>query len=84
MIENFRGELHTDIVTQDTVVEWTRAPFPDQWARRWLPLLKKAAYQRYRLWHLEEQNCLLSVKIEGKRPPDRDFFKRVCSGYAYN
>jgi len=81
MIRNPRGEVPTEIVTQDKVIEWTSAPFPNQWAHRWLPLKKKATYQRHRLWHLEEQNCLLSVKIEGRRPPDRGFFKHICRGY---
>lgn len=84
IIGNSRGEVHTEIVTQDKVVEWTRAPFPNQWARRWLPLKNKAVYQRHRLWRLEEQNCLLSVKIEGKKPLDPDFFKRICSDYGCN
>ena len=71
MIGNYKGEVITEIVTQDKVTEWTCAPFLNQWASRWLFLKKKAPYQRHRLWHLEEQNCLLSVTIEGRSPPDR-------------
>lgn len=84
ILNNPQGELLTEILTKDKAIEATCSLSSNQWAYRWLPLNKKPAYQELRLWHLDEKNCLLCVRIEGRKPSDRGFLKHICSGYECN
>lgn len=62
-------------------VEWNVTPPPSRWAHLWGRMKAKPSFQWYRLWHLEEKNCIFGVRIEGKRPLDTPFLDRICVGY---
>jgi len=50
----------------------------DGWRRITNLLKPKRAYGRSRLWHLEDKNRLLGVKIDGRQPIDLHLFEQVC------
>ena len=40
----------------------------------------KGAWSMYRLWHLEKENRILAVVMEGRKP-DPDLFDQICAHY---
>ena len=61
-------------------VKWSQTP-RFKWLR-WASRLKpKPSYQCWRLWHVEEKNRILGVKMQGKRPFDNNLLNRICTNY---
>ena len=42
----------------------------------------KPMYTLSRMWHLEDKNRLLGVKMDGRKPIDSDVFEQVCRFYG--
>ena len=62
------------------VVEWCISP-TGSWQRMLRRLKAKPSYFWFRLWHLENQNRILSVRAESKHPLDIQQLQRICAGY---
>jgi hypothetical protein len=61
-------------------VEWQHAP-RSKWLG-WLSHSKRnPAYQWWRLWHLEEKNRILGVRMYGKKPYDEVLLNTICAHY---
>jgi hypothetical protein len=62
-------------------LEWRAAPGSvlSAYIRRYI---KKPAFRQGRIWHLEEENRILSVGLEGKRMPDSRVLNVVSSHYG--
>jgi hypothetical protein len=74
-------DLQSIVVAGQKAVELRTAPPIYRWFhwRSWVT--SKLPSQWFRLWHVEEKNCLLGVCVEGKGSIDRHFFERICAGY---
>ncbi|MEW6673655.1 MAG: hypothetical protein AB1427_18320 [Thermodesulfobacteriota bacterium] len=63
-------------------MEWR---FP-QTAGRWSHLLNRIRIQPFlqqlRMWHLEEKNRILAVRVEGRRPLPPTVFDKICKGFG--
>jgi len=81
MLHHPWGEPYPVITVSSKAVEWSLAPPPTIWAYWWNRIKAKPSFQWFRLWHLEERNCIFGVEIEGKRPLDPRFLDRICTGY---
>jgi hypothetical protein len=61
-------------------VEWQHSP-----RSKWLGWLghskRNPAYQWWRLWHLEDKNRILGVRMHGKKPYDEVFLNTICAHY---
>ena len=53
-----------------TIWSWTKAR-----------LQRRMPYAKIRLWHEQEKNRILCVKMDGKQPVEQDTFDRMCSNY---
>ncbi len=61
-------------------VEWSATPATR--GRRWLSRFQPgAAYCWLGLWHLKDQNRILGVRAEGKRPLDTEVLDHICAHY---
>lgn len=67
-------------INQCPGVEGSFAPFSkyNKWFRRFMP---KPAFQLWRLWHLEEKNRILGIKMEGHHAIDSDLADTICEAY---
>lgn len=55
---------------------------PETIWKRWMRRFKfKSAYLWFRVWHLEEKNRILGVRVESKRPLDSLMLKQICNDY---
>ena len=69
-----------EIIQGCQAVKWSQIP-RFKWLR-WASRLKpKPSYQWWRLWHVEEKNRILGVKMHGKRPFDSYLLNRICTNY---
>jgi hypothetical protein len=63
-------------------VQWS---FPRA-AGRWPRLLNRIKItpfpQQLRMWHLEEKNRILAVRVEGRRPLPSPVFSMICKGFG--
>ena len=63
-------------------VEWD---FPRA-AGRWSQLVNRIKIrpfpQQLRMWHIEEKNRILAVRVEGRRPLPPHVFSMICKGYG--
>jgi hypothetical protein len=61
-------------------VEWQRAP-RSKWFG-WLSHSKRnPAYQWWRVWHVEQKNRILGVRMHGKKPYDDVLLNTICANY---
>ena len=60
--------------------EWRISPGSGWW-RKMSALRVKSSFFWFRLWHLEEQNRILGVRGESKRPLDFELLNQICAGY---
>jgi len=61
-------------------VEWHVSP-RTHWRRRWSRLKIKPSFFWLRLWLLEDQNRILSVRAESKHPLDAHLLNQICCDY---
>ena len=63
-------------------VQWS---FPRA-AGRWAQVLNRIKIlpfpQQFRMWHLEEKNRILAVRVEGRRPLPPPVFIMICKGFG--
>ncbi|NIS59197.1 MAG: hypothetical protein GTO13_00350 [Proteobacteria bacterium] len=76
-----RGEPRPVIGADGKAVEWTVEPPPTLWGHWWGRIKGKSSFQWFRLWHLEEKNRILGVRVEGRRIIEQDLLERICAGY---
>ena len=61
-------------------VEWNKAS-ERGWRQTMGRLRGKSSFFWFRLWHLEEQNRILSVRSESKYPLDLELLSQICANY---
>ena len=80
------GETITDFCAGDPapivigglqMLEWNSSPRFKRLSR----FKPKPSFHGLRLWHLEENNRILGVKVQGKRAFDTPLLNRICAGY---
>ena len=49
--------------------------------RRFLHFRRKAQLQFIRVWHVEDRNRILAVRVDGFRMPDVDLLEHICTNY---
>jgi hypothetical protein len=76
-----RGEPRPVIGAGGKAVEWIVEPPPTRWGHWWGRIKAKSSFQWARLWHVEEKNRILGVRVEGRRIIDQGFLERICAGY---
>jgi hypothetical protein len=63
------------------VAEWETSRFDRTRTRLWDRITPKPSCMRFRLWHLEDKNRIMGVRIESKKPIDSIFCDRLVSNY---
>jgi len=63
------------------VAEWETSRFDSTRARLWHLITAKPSCIRFRLWHLEDKNRIMGVRVEGQKPIDSVFCDRIVSTY---
>ena len=74
------GHPHPLTVDGCQAVEWSISP-GNNWQQMMRRLKLKPSFFWYRLWHLEEQNRILSVRAESKYPLDIHLLNQICANY---
>ena len=76
-----QAELQYKSVGSCNMVDATISPLSSWWSRISLIIRSKPLYDISRIWHLEDKNRLLGVKINGRKPIDIKLFEQVCDFY---
>lgn len=62
-------------------VQWDKSVSDGLWDRCRERLMRVPHFQRFRLWHLGEQNRLLGIGAKGNKTLPAEFFDRICTAY---
>lgn len=57
------------------------SPPSSWWSRIGQTIRFKPLYDKFRIWHLEDKNRLLGVKMNGRKPIDINMFEQICDFY---
>jgi hypothetical protein len=74
------GHPHSLTFGDCKAVEWSRAS-DNGWRQKMSRFKVKPSFFWFRLWHLEEQNRILSVRSESKYPLDFELLNQICADY---
>ena len=74
-------KLNPEITFDRQIVEGRISQTPKGWFHLMHRISLKPAFYMFRLWHLEEKNRILGVRIEGKKPIAPQFFHEICARY---
>jgi len=65
-----------------TVVEWTFPRAAGRWSRLANRIKIRPYLQQFHMWHIEEKNRILAVRVEGRRPLPPPVFSMICKGFG--
>jgi len=63
-------------------VQWSFPRAGGRWSRMLNRIKVIPIPQQLRMWHLEEKNRILSVRVEGRRPLPPPVFSMICKGFG--
>jgi len=63
-------------------VEWTFPRAAGRWSQVVSRIKIRPFPQQFRMWHLDEKNRILAVRVEGRRPLPPPVFDRICKGFS--
>lgn len=76
-----QADLRYKRVNGCSIVDYNISPLSYGWARIYNIIRSNSLYCSSRIWHIEDKNRLLGVKMDGRRPIEPALFEQICVDY---